>query len=269
MLLPSFRFHKYEMDEINLLLKKDNENIIDSDIILYYCIYGIKIIKNNKDLNVIGSSFSYGNENEYSSIREINTLLEEGEYFIFIYFESCLDQNNIRFLCERKIKVNFIDKINEEELEEDYDISSSEVIDSIFKNDNQELLKAILTRDNEEIKFFDLKFKEETFLPGVRQCYLHFKKLFEELNKLSKKDKSLSPKDAIYSISEEGDVYNYAIIDPNSMNKIFSSEESKYKKSDFKNIKKYIKNIQTMQFIDNLGYLYKVKKLKNYLLKRE
>ena len=270
-LLPSFRFHKYEMDEINLLLKKDKENIINIDILLYYCIYGIKIIKkNNKDLNVIESSFSYGNENEYSSIREINTLLEEGEYFIFIYFDSCLDQNNIRFLCERKIKVNFIDRINEEELEEDYSISSIEVIDSIFKNDNQELLKEILTRDNDEIKLIDLKFKDETFLPGVRQCYLNFKKLFEELNKLFKKDdksdKSLSPKDAIYSISEEGDAYNYAIIDPNSMNKIFSSEESKYKKSDFSNIRKYIENIQTMQFIDNLGYPYKVKNLEELIV---
>ena len=52
--------------------------------------------------------------------------------------------------------------------------------------------------------------------------------------------KGLTKEDAIYSISEEGDAYNYAIIDPNSMNKIFSSEESKYKKSDFSNIRKYI-----------------------------
>ena len=266
-LLPSFRVHKSEINEFKIRLKKDNKEMINY-LILYYCLYGIKIIKNNENFDVVGSFFSEGNENDYSSVRELNTFLEEGEYFIFVYLESSLAQNRIRFLCEKSIDVNLVDKIDKVELEIKYDINSNEKIYSIFKEDNQDLYKKILTNYNQGIFYSELKFKKETFLPGISQCYLHFKKLFEELNSLFKKDKNnnknISPEDAIYSISDEGDAYIYDIIDPNSMNKIFS-EKSQYEKNDFKNIRKYIKNVQTMQFIDNLGYPYKVKNFKELI----
>ena len=264
-LLPSLRAHDYEMNKINIKLKKNDEEIINMNIRLYYCFYGIKIIKNNENLHLVESSFSEGEENNFSCIREVNTILEEGEYFIFTYLESSLDKNSIRFLCEKKIEVNLMDIIDKEELENKYDLKTNEKIDSIFSKHNEELYKKFLARNNSKVLNSHLDFKKEVFLPGVKQCYLHFKELINELNNISNKGSNLSPNDAIYSISPEGDAYYYDILDPNSMNKIFS-ENSNMQKDDNKNIRKYIKNVQTMQFIDNLGYPYNVKNFEELII---
>ena len=257
-LLPSLRAHDYEMNKINITLKRDDKEIISTNIRLYYCIYGIKIIKNNENLDLVESSFSQEKEKNFSCIREVNTILEEGEYFIFTYLESSLDKNSIRFFCEKKIEVNLMDKIDKDELVNKYNLKSNEKIDLIFVKHNQELYKKFLAKNNNEVLNSNSEFKKEVFLPGVKQCYLHFKELIDELNNLFNKGSNLSPNDAIYSISPEGDSYYCDILEPNNMNKIFS-ENSKDKKDDNKNITKFIKNVQTMQFIDNLGYLYNVK----------
>ena len=257
-LLPSLRAHDYEMNKINIKLKRDDKEIISINIRLYYCLYGIKIIKNDENLNFVENSFSDIKENNFSCIREVNTILEKGEYFIFTYLESSLEKNSIRFLCEKKIEVNLMNIIDKEELENKYELKTNDKIDSIFVKHNQELYKKFLAKNNNEALNSQLEFKKEVFLPGVKQCYLHFKELINELNNLSNKGRDLSPNDAIYSISPEGDSYTYDILDPNSMNKIFS-ENLKDKKDDNKNIRQYIKNVQTMQFIDNLGYPYNVK----------
>ena len=257
-LLPSLRAHDYEMNKINIKLKRDDKEIISINIRLYYCLYGIKIIKNDENLNFVENSFSDIKENNFSCIREVNTILEKGEYFIFTYLESSLEKNSIRFLCEKKIEVNLMNIIDKEELENKYELKTNDKIDSIFVKHNQELYKKFLARNNSKVLNSHLDFKKEVFLPGVKQCYLHFKELINELNNLSNKGRDLSPNDAIYSISPEGDSYTYDILDPNSMNKIFS-ENLKDKKDDNKNIRQYIKNVQTMQFIDNLGYPYNVK----------
>ena len=61
----------------------------------------------------------------------------------------------------------------------------------------------------------------------------------------------LSPEDAIYSITKEGNAYNYAIIDPNTYRKIFS-ESNKNGKIQHKYI-----NLDDIEFIDYLGLKYK------------
>ena len=250
-LLQSYRAHGDEIDKIfiSLINEENKEKNIYDYILLYFCLYGIKIIKKNQNFDVIKNSFSYGYENEFSSIRELNTLLEQGEYYIFIYLESSLNQGFARFLSEKEIRVNLVDIINKNRLESEYNISSIEGVNSIFKN-NENTYKEFLNQKINRYFNSNLKFEKEFFLPGIREYYIHFKKLVEEFNKNYGKNKYLCPEDAIYSISKNGDAYYYGIIDPNSMNKIFGKKEKN------KNYDKI--HIETLQFRDNLGFPYTV-----------
>ena len=106
---------------------------------------------------------------------------------------------------------------------------------------------------NEKKNIISYNKKVKDFLPGIRQYYLHFKYLAEKLN--------LEPEDAIYSISQDGNAYNYSIIDPNTMKKIFGIKKGSGKKEEIQDIIP----INTLQFRDNFGYPYKVNSMKELI----
>ena len=205
---------------------------------MFYTICGIQIIKNNKNFEVVNNYFSK-DPKDVSSIKELNSLLDKGEYFIMIYPESSINDGIIRYLSEKRIKINLINKINKDELMDQY-IS----IEQIFNSNYYKEFLNIKKNNTLDCQFF----KENYFLPGIKEYYLHFKQLAES--------KGLSPEDAIYNISREGETYFYDIIDPFSMNKIYGQREKNGK------IKSDIIHLNTLQFRDNLGIPYKVENFK-------
>ena len=87
-------------------------------------------------------------------------------------------------------------------------------------------------------------------MPGIKEYYTHFKTLAES--------KGLEADEAIYSISKDGDSYFYDIIDSNTLNKIYGEE----KKNGETKIDQII--IESLQFRDSLGFLYKINNEKRF-----
>ena len=238
----SFRAHRDIIDKIkfSIKIKENEEENLDEDILLYYNFCGIKIIKNNENLDEVEKYYKTDLYDE-SSIKELNTLLDPGKYFIMIYPESSINKGIIRFLSEKKITyIKLVNKINKYQLKNVYNLDE---IDKIFSDEfkSYNYYKQFFNFDsNIELDCYP---KEEYFLPGIKEYYIHFKKLA--------KSKGLSPEDAIYSITKEGNAYNYAIIDPNTYRKIFS-ESNKNGKIQHEYI-----NLDDIEFIDYLGLKYK------------
>ena len=86
---PNYRVHKHEIKKIGIKCQLKDELMVQKKILLYYMLCGIKIIKNNETLDIIKNYENYYNrdENDLSSIKEVNISLEKGEYFIMIYPE--------------------------------------------------------------------------------------------------------------------------------------------------------------------------------------
>ena len=225
MSFPSFRAHMNEIDEIKLSLEIDKKNIYEDKILLYYYKCGIKIMKNNENFDIICKPF-FSNENDESSIQEIKANIKKGEYIIMLYIDSSFNKNVVRFLSQYEIKIELIYKTQKNSS----DFYSTDELKQIIKNNSKNITP--------------YKIKPKDFLPGMREYYLHFKKLSEETK--------LDPEDAIFSISKEGNAIFYEIMDPFSMNKIFSTKEDKI-------------YLNTLQFIDNFGFPYKVNNFKELI----
>ena len=257
---PNYRVHKSEIDKIEIKCQLKNEEIMEEEeIILYYKFCGIKIIKNNENLDAVENYFCYGNE-DLSSIKELSCSLEEGEYFVMIYIESSLNSCVFRFLSENDMNIVLIDKIDNNQLKNKFYYDSTEkIFANLFgynnnKNETNDY-KKFLNSENKVISYCD---HQEIFLPGIKEYYSHFKTLSE-----IKEIKDLSREDAIYKINKRGEAYYYDIIEPYSFNKIFRAKEKNGKtKYDFV-------NMNTLQFIDNFGYPYQVKNIDElvYLMK--
>ena len=72
---PNYRVHKSEIDKIEIKCQLKNEEIMEEEeIILYYKFCGIKIIKNNENLDAVENYFCYGNE-DLSSIKEVSCVV--------------------------------------------------------------------------------------------------------------------------------------------------------------------------------------------------
>ena len=266
-------FHSYRVSR-NKIDINDNISEIDYNInedkknIMFKNICGIKIIKNDENLKVIKNYCSKEKDYDYSSIKEINSLLEMGEYFIMIYPESPLNECIIRFLVDKNIEIkeikkfdilqknkNLLSQYTKEQINIINLINSTEnIFEYLFDygyyyNNNSQNYKVFLNSNgNNKIK---IKCKKENYLPGIKRYYLHFKALAES--------KNLDPEDAIYSISQEGETTFYDILDNIALNKIYGEREKNGK------IKSDIIDISTIQFIDNSGYPYKVKNFKELI----
>ena len=253
----SFRAHRDNFDKVKVILNIGKESkIIKNELLLFYIFCGIKIIKNNKDNNnyeIIKNYFSYNDDSDKSSIKEINCSLEKGEYFIIIYPESSINEAVIRFLSEKEINIKLINKINKGELKNIYNYDSTEkIFKDIFGYHISHYKNYYYNELGLYLNFLKLKenvnlishFKKEDFLPGIKEYYQNFRALAES--------KGLAPEDAIYSISQEGETFFYDIIDPYTMNKIYGQRK-------INGITKYdIIDVNTIQFRDSLGYPYKV-----------
>ena len=186
--------------------------------------------------------YSYKDDYDISSIKEVNLELDSGEYFIMIYPESSINEGVIRFLSEKEIEINLLNKINK-----NYYFGTEKIFMNIFdynnssyKNDNYKFLLNNLSPNNE----IYTNFYKEDFLPGIKEYYLHFKTLAES--------KGLKADEAIYSISKDGETYFYDIIDSNTLNKIYGERK---KNGEFK-VDQII--VESLQFRDSLGFPYKI-----------
>ena len=244
----SFRAHRDKIDRINKILlsietetQTKNEICLSNGFLLNYNFCGIKIIKNDNDLNVMKNFYSYKDDYDHSSIKEVNLELDTGEYFIMIYPESSINEGVIRFLSEKEIEIKLLKKINknnfgtEKIFKKIFDYNNSS-----YENDNYKFLLNNLSPNNEIYTNFD----KEDFLPGIKEYYLHFKTLAES--------KGLKADEAIYSISKDGETYFYDIIDSNTLNKIYRER----KKNGETKVDQII--VESLQFRDSLGFPYKI-----------
>ena len=250
----SYRAHRDIIDGIksfSINIEGKEKNLMDDwNLLLYYSFCGIKIIKDNENSNKNKKYYSYDDEYDRSSIKELNAILEQGDYFVIIYPESSINEGIIRFLSEDRIDIILKNKINKSKLKNVYNLDKTEQIFSeIFKNDNYNC-KQFLKSDS-SVNFHSNSIKEEIFLPGIKEYYMHFKKLAVI--------KDLSPEDAIYSITKEGNAYYYDIIEPYTLAKIF---RGRYKNGEMKS--DFI-NLDTIQFKDYLGFTYKEENLENLI----
>ena len=197
----------------------------------------IKIIENNEHPNVVKNCCHSSDKYDRASIQEENALLEKGQYFVVIYPESSVNDAVIRFLTEEEIDIKLINKIDIYESNENYSLTQ------IF-SENDDYKHYLNLEKNDDLNYDLIK---EDFLPGIKEYYIHFKKLAEKIG--------LSPQDAIYKISNKGDAFYYKIIEPQTLKNIFKVISKKGKiKNDFI-------NINTIQFYDNFGIPYKVSNL--------
>ena len=243
---PSYRVHKKDMDQLYVSLEIDQENIYEDNILLYCYNCGIKIIKYEDFSNVEEPYFS--DEFDKASIKEIKTLLEIGEYIIMIYIESSLDKAVLRFLTEDEINIYLINKIpkgKKKNTLNKFVFNSFEDIQNLFNNYDYSTYNNLINKIKKK-DIISYKFKPKDFLQGIRQYYLYFKKLSQKLE--------INPEDAIYSISKEGNAYNYSIMNPNEMNKIFGIKKGKTEIED-------IISLNTLIFRDNYGNPYRVNNL--------
>ena len=265
---PNYRVHKHEIKKIRIKCELKDELMVQKKILLYYMFCGIKIIKNNETLDIIKNYENYysRDENDLSSIKEVNTSLEKGEYFVMIYPEYPESLLNpcpcvLRFLSEKDIKVSLIDKIDKDKFNDKniYYSTYDDIFWKIFYKDNSNYYKQFLNPENKEI----FEIQPKIFLPGIKEYYSHFKTLFDnkykELNPESSEFKELNPEDAIYKINKKGEAYYYDIIEPYSLNKIFKGRIKNGKaKYDFI-------QLNNLQFIDNLGLPYQVNNLEELI----
>ena len=248
---PSFRAHNKEIDELYISLEIDGKNIHEENMFLFYSRCCIKIIKNENFSNVEKPYFS--DDLDLSSIKEIKTLLEKGEYIVMIYMESTLNKAILRFLSEGEINIYLVNKIQKGEKKKEFTFNSLEDIKKLFNNYDYMTYFNLINKKN----ITSCNIKAQDFLPGIRQYYLYFKKLAKSLN-LNPEDAIYSIKkdlDPIYSINKDGDVYNYSIVEPNTMIKIFGIKKGKTEISD-------IIPLNTLVFRDNYGNPYKVNNIK-------
>ena len=258
----SYRAHRNIIDVINFKIKNKKQIIISKeDLLLNYNFCGINIIKkeNDKDFTLIDNYYSYNymdrygnlsdfsNDYDKSSIKELNSLLNPGEYFIMIYAETSLNKYIIRFLVEKeekqekeeKIEINLVNKIYAEQIRKK--ISNQNVFEFLFRSIKEENYKEFL-KEELNTNIFQ---KKRPFLPSVRKYYLHFKTLAEKLK--------LKPDEAIYSISEDGESKFYDIIEVNTLNRIYRDIQDKNGNINIDKI-----DITTILFRDNLGNLIPV-----------
>ena len=237
---PSYRAHYKECDELYILFEIDGNKIYEVKKPLFYSTCGIKIINSENFSNVEKPYFS--DDLDFSSIKEIKTVLENGEYIIMIYMESTFNKCVLRFLSEDEIKINLINKIPKGRNNKTFAFNSLDDIQKLFNNYDYITYYNLINKNKKKIISYDIKPKD--FLFGIRQHYLYLKELSKKLN--------IKPEDAIYSISQDGNAYNYSIIDPNTMIKMFG------KKKEGNNEISDIIPLNTILFRDNLGNPYKV-----------
>ena len=118
----SYRAHKDKIDIVNIYINKDKTNsqgeskefLLEEDLLLNFNFCGIKIIRNDKNFTIMENYNSYKKKNDYdfSSIEELSSLLEYGEYFIMIYPESSLNEGVVRFLTNKEIEIIEINKFD-------------------------------------------------------------------------------------------------------------------------------------------------------------
>jgi len=258
----SDRAHRDKIDKVNIYMKNGNELYsLIKKLLLNFNFSGINIIKNDENLTLIKTYSSYNNNPVKTSIKELNANLDSGEYFFMIYTESSINECIIRFLADKEIEINLINKfdvmqkkhilefgnlLNEVDIFIYYRINKSteNIFSNLFNESPFEYKIFINDKDfgiNNEINIAQ---KKDIFLPGIKEYYKHFKFLAEE--------KGLEPDEAIYSITENGEAMFYDIFDPNSLHKIYGERSMNGEiKSDFIDIK-------TLEFRDNFGYPIKV-----------
>ena len=271
----SYRAHRDKIDKIKIMINYENNNPniinLEEKLLLNYNYCGIKIIKNDGYLSEIGNYCSYNDDYDYSSIKELNSVLEHGEYFIMIYSESSIDKCLFRFLVEKEIEIKLINTFDVMQKKIDninkYTIEQKNVINNINKSTENLFMFLFKYNNNSNnynnknqcYKFFlnseslpiNILPQRTLFLPGIKKFYSNFKALAQS--------KGLRPEEAIYSISLDGEAIFYDIIEINSFNKIYGERK-------VNGITKYdIIDINTLQFRDNQGYPYKVKNFKELI----
>ena len=246
----SFRAHREKIGRIKKAYiseeteteQKDKIYLIKKGFLLNYNFCGIKIIKKEKEFSVMKNFCSYkNNDYDFSSIKEDNSLLDSGEYYIMIYPESSINEGVIRFLTEKEIEIKLLNKIN---LNSRNNWTTEEIFRKIFDSDssNKNDYNSFLNLEPDKGIYTD--FHKEDFLPGIKEYYLNFKALAEK--------KGLEPDEAIYSISKDGEAYFYDIIEPYSLNKIYGIK----KKNGETKVDQIF--VETLQFRDGFGLPYKV-----------
>ena len=214
---PSKRAHRNEIVELSVSLQIDEDEIKDKiNILLFNYKCSIKIMQNNENFDTIENPYFSEDEDDDSSIKEIKTIINNGEYIIMIYMESSFNKCVARFLSQYEIEIMLINKISKRELEKNFEIDK---IRDLFENTDYDIYNKLINPKNVQ-NLIPLKYKANDFLPGMRKYYLHFEKLAKE-----KRLKDLKPEDAIFSISQEGNAYYYEIMDPGNMVKIFGREK--------------------------------------------
>ena len=251
----NYRVHRDKIDKINVELNEQK-----NEIYLYYNFCGIlfakyeggKLIIINKYINDLKSK-----EANLKSVEELNALLDKGEYYIMVYSESSINNSIIRFLSEKDIKIEALKKYDingKNEKEYTNYIYNIKSIINVYKDNNiEEKIKNIFSTESFLNDFFNepkdknyiyIK-KEEDFLPGIKDYYIHLKEIA--------KMRILNPEDALYSITKEGEEILYEIIDKYTFNIIYKERvgEDGFPKFD-------LINFGILQFRDCLGYPYKV-----------
>ena len=208
----------------------------EKDYKLYDNICGIKIIKNDEYFTKLANYNSEESDYKSCSIKELNTSLENGDYFIMIYLESKINKGIVRFLVDKEIEILTINKFDILQKDEDslnnctekqinfikYIINKnkSNIIYNLFNNQfEKEYYKLFL---NSYINEILITCKKKYFLPGIKEYFSHFKELAER--------KNLRPEEAIFSISKEGETTFYDIIDPFTLNKVYGERIKKGEK---------------------------------------
>lgn len=125
----------------------------------------------------IENYFDYQNDYDTSSIKEVNSVLEKGEYFIMIYPESSINEAVIRFLSEKEIDIKLINKLNKNDLFNlnGESFSSKKIFSEIFNFENHDdtYNYKIYLELEENNSLFEIC-KKEYFLPGIKEYYSHF-----------------------------------------------------------------------------------------------